>query len=77
MTTRYFVSGSRMQFNNYVRKLNLDHSKCVYINDAKQLRGLRDIKLEVLPGAMESDNFQGIFRVALERNIKMESLNVK
>lgn len=76
MTRRYFTAENYTQFRDYIKHLGLQENCCVFVREPYLLKGLRDITLEVLPGSFENEFFQEIYRVALQRNLKVESVNV-
>lgn len=73
---KYFVAMTRVEFEHAVAKHGFNIRDCVLITDVRQLRGVNDVTIHVLPRGMLHPNFQEIYKVALSRNLKMEILNV-
>lgn len=76
MSKRYFTAENYQSFSYHISKLGLREDCCVFVREPYILQGLRDIVLEVLPGSFENEYFQEIYSVALQRNLKMEMVNV-
>lgn len=68
---RYFMAPNRQAFDKAMVDNGLSPTNCRWIRDMYQLKGIRDITIELLSGAMDVPEFSELYNVAQTRNIKM------